>query len=384
MILFEIQSLKDHPTFQYNCTLSFISIASIIVSIMSKKHENNNQHFIQRISLNVEANNQFTIGRIPKKKEQSVDKEKFPLPSILKNMGLCLDSDLEFSSSNDDDLAFDRQSFKTLNLYSNIPKERTSPKMNIAQGTDDHQTYLLGMDVIQTDGLRNEDVHALIAYYKENDHVESWDKNHPDYVEDIEFHQNRLMWYLKQMFREEIIPHSIKLNNTQLAALLHFYQENNDTVSFANQDISLVDDYYQEKEGQEIDHADLHKYLLRKHFERLGEDPIETDSFTIDQIKSLIHFYKSNQKQSERNTFHEQLIIQTKEKKKNTYDTKKEKETKTKKGKENETKKETKIDDMKEKIVVTNMKHFFAIPDEYKPKKFGQICEDTLKFWHHM
>ena len=81
---------------------------------MSKKNANNNQHIL----LNVEANNQLTVSRmIPKKDKQTVEKEKFPLPSIFKNMGFSLDSDLEFSSSNNDDLAFDKQSFKTLNLF---------------------------------------------------------------------------------------------------------------------------------------------------------------------------------------------------------------------------------------------------------------------------
>ena len=33
---------------------------------------------------------------------------------------------------------------------------------------------------------------------------------------------------------------------------------------------------------------------------------------------------------------------------------------------------------------VTGRQYFFAVPDEFKPKKFGQVCDDTLKFWHHM
>ncbi len=33
---------------------------------------------------------------------------------------------------------------------------------------------------------------------------------------------------------------------------------------------------------------------------------------------------------------------------------------------------------------VTGRKYFFAVPDEFKPQQYGQVCDDTLKFWHHM
>lgn len=355
---------------------------------MSEKNENNDQEpsFIQRISLNVEANQQSYVGIFPKKYNETMEKNKYSLSSILKTMGLTLNSDLEFSSSNKDDLTFDKQTFKTLNLFSHIPKERTT-KLLVKENDEKNEPekYLLGTDVVQSDHKRTEDLHALINYYVHQNHLGKEETNHDSSVEDHDssvedlfFRKNILMWGLQKLFITDInFEYSIllNLNINQLAALFHFYQLNEGTVDFAMDDVSLVNKYFQEKEDKEIDHDNLHKHLLRNHFERLcgGNLPHQTDSLTIDQLKSLIQFYRTNEKESDRITFHEQLMNKTKNEKKNIKETKKE-------TKETQNQKKTDDDDN----IVTNMKYFFDIPDDFKPKKYGQICEDTLKFWHHM
>lgn len=361
--------------FQFLISLGSEIIYSII---MSKKNENSNHHYIPPISLNVESDNHFAIGVIPEETENTIEKEKSTLPTILKNMGLTLDSDLEFSSSNNDgDLTFNKQTFKTLNLFSHIPKERTTQGKDIIipGDTDETTRYLLGVDVKETDYLRNIDRNRLIAYYNDMNPQGKKDMNHEDeHDEYFEKYKHQLLVSgLQQLFPKEDVPFSIELKQNQLAALIHFYQlHSNDTISFANEDISLVKDYYQGKEDQIIDHCDFHKFLIENHFQRLCEDPPQTDSMTIDQIKSLIHYYKTNEKQSDRETFHKQLINQTKKEKNNKNEIKTEKQI------------ETKEKNNTDNIVVTNIENSFAIPDEYKPKKFGQICEDTIKFWHHM